>query len=123
MEDLRYAFRALWKDPGFTIPAAFALALSIGANSSVFTIVKSVLLNPLPMQRPEQLMAVYQVRPDGQKFPFNIPVLSGPARSQPRLSGYVRPGILECKPDRRSEPRTLAGRTCDRQLLHDAGCG
>jgi len=73
MEDLRYAFRALWKDPGFTIPAAFALALSIGANTSVFTVVKSVLLEPLPMKQPEQLMAVYQIRPDGEKFPFNIP--------------------------------------------------
>jgi predicted permease len=73
MEDLRYAFRALWKDPGFTIPATFALALSIGANTSVFSVLKSVLLDPLPMQRPEQLMAVHQIRPDGQKFPFNIP--------------------------------------------------
>src|SRR5215471_18474507 len=73
MADLRYALRALSKDPGFTIPAILALALSIGANTSVFTVVKSVLLEPLPMTRPEQLMAVYQIRPDGQKFPFNIP--------------------------------------------------
>jgi predicted permease len=73
MNDLRYAFRALWKDPGFTIPAVLALALSIGANTSVFTVIKSVLLEPLPMRRPEQLVAVYQVRPDGQKWPFNIP--------------------------------------------------
>src|SRR5215471_7205886 len=73
MEDFRCAFRALWKDPGFTIPAVLALALSIGANTSVFTVVKSVLLEPLPLRRPEQLVAVYQIRPDGQKFPFNIP--------------------------------------------------
>src|SRR5438045_317864 len=74
MNDLRYAFRALWKDPGFTIPAVLALALSIGANTSVFTVVKSVLLEPLPMKQPDQLMAVYQIRPDGQRFPFNIPI-------------------------------------------------
>src|SRR5436309_4810831 len=73
MNDLRYAFRALWKDPGFTIPAVAALALSIGANTSVFTVMKSVLLEPLAMRRPEQLVAVYQIRPDGQKWPFNIP--------------------------------------------------
>src|SRR5215472_5515747 len=73
MEDFRYAFRALWKDPGFTIPAVLALALSIGANTSVFTVVKSVLLEPLPMKQPGQLLAVYQIRPDGQQFPFNIP--------------------------------------------------
>ena len=51
-EDLRCAFRALWKDPGFAIPAILALALSIGANTSVFTVVKSVLLAPLKMRRP-----------------------------------------------------------------------
>src|SRR5215471_19461458 len=73
MADLRYALRALSKDPGFTIPAILALALSIGANTSVFTVVKSVLLEPLPMTQPEQLLAVYQIRPDGQQFPFNIP--------------------------------------------------
>ena len=73
MNHLRYAFRALWNDPGFTFPAALALALSIGANTSVFTVVKSVLLEPLALRGPEQLVAVYQIRPDGGKWPFNIP--------------------------------------------------
>src|SRR5262252_1235259 len=73
MQDLRFAFRALWKDPGFMVPAVLALALSIGANTSVFTVVKSVLIEPLPMKQPEQLLAVYQIRPDGEQFPFNIP--------------------------------------------------
>src|SRR5215469_11316386 len=73
MQDLRYALRALWKDPGFMVPAVLALALSIGANTSVFTVVKSVLIEPLPMKQPEQLLAVYQIRPDGEQFPFNIP--------------------------------------------------
>jgi putative ABC transport system permease protein len=73
MRDFLFAFRALWRDPGFSIPAVLALALSIGANTSVFTVVKSVLLEPLPMKQPEQLLAVYQIRPDGQQFPFNIP--------------------------------------------------
>src|SRR6516164_3582653 len=73
MRDFLFAFRALWKDPGFSIPAVLALALSIGANTSVFTVVKSVLLEPLPMTQPEQLLAIYQIRPDGQQFPFYIP--------------------------------------------------
>jgi putative ABC transport system permease protein len=71
-EDLRYAFRALWKDPGFTVPAVLALALSIGANTSVFTVVKSVLLAPLQLRRPEQLVSVSQIRPGGQQWPFNL---------------------------------------------------
>jgi putative ABC transport system permease protein len=72
-EDFRYAFRALWKDPGFTVPAVLALALSIGANTSVFTVMKSVLLEPLKLRRPEELVAVFQIRPGGQQWPFNIP--------------------------------------------------
>jgi putative ABC transport system permease protein len=72
-DDLRCAFRALWKDPGFTIPAVLALGFSIGANTSVFTVVKSVLLEPLPLRRPDELVAVFQIRPDGRQWPFNIP--------------------------------------------------
>src|SRR5947209_6988948 len=72
-EDLLYAFRALRKDPGFTVPAVLALALAIGANTSVFTVIKSVLIEPLRMERPEQLTEVYSLRPDGQRYPFNIP--------------------------------------------------
>src|SRR5262245_6702276 len=72
-EDLRCAFRALWKDPGFAVPAVLALGLSIGANTSVFTVVKSVLLEPLPLRRPDELVAVFQIRPDGRQWPFNIP--------------------------------------------------
>src|SRR5262252_5062355 len=73
MQDLRFAFRALWKDPGFTVPAVLALALSIGANTSVFTVVKSVLLAPLQMRHPEQLVSISQIRPNGQLWPFNLP--------------------------------------------------
>src|SRR5215472_16727076 len=73
MDNLRWAFRALSKDPGFTAPAILALGLSIAANTSVFTVVKSVLLEPLPMKQSERLVAIYQIRPDGQQFPFNIP--------------------------------------------------
>lgn len=72
-KDLRYAFRTLWRDPGFTIPAILALALSIGANTSVFTVVKSVLLEPLRVRRPSELAAVFSMRADGQQWPFNIP--------------------------------------------------
>ncbi|HJZ96403.1 MAG TPA: ABC transporter permease [Candidatus Solibacter sp.] len=72
-DDLRYAFRALWKDPGFTIPALLALALSIGANATVFTVVKSVLLDPLKLKRPEELVAIHSMRPDGQRYPFALP--------------------------------------------------
>jgi predicted permease len=69
---MRYAIRALARDPRFTIPAILALALAIGANASVFTVVHSVLLQPLPMRRSQELVSVVSVRPDGTRYPFNI---------------------------------------------------
>ena len=67
--DLRYAFRRLAQSPGFTATAVLSLALGIGANAAIFTLVNEVLLRELPYEDPDQLVEIYISEPE---FSYNI---------------------------------------------------
>ena len=57
-QDLRYAVRALRRQPGFTVVAVLTLAIGIGANTAIFSVIDATLLRALPFREPERLMSV-----------------------------------------------------------------
>src|ERR1051326_7715096 len=77
LQDLKYALRMLRKNPAFTTVAILTLAVGIGANSAIFSVVNSVLLRPLPYRQPRQLVRVYSEFPTMQlkKFWLSPPEL------------------------------------------------
>ena len=60
--DLRFAFRAFSRAPRFTVPALLALALGIGATSAIFSVVRGVMLKPLPYRDPDRIVSIWENR-------------------------------------------------------------
>lgn len=85
---LRYTFRTLAKSPAFTAVAVLSLALGIGANTAIFTLINALLLRDLPVRDPERLVQLRATRPDA-KVPFSNPMLREVERNQRVFTGLV----------------------------------
>src|SRR5438128_1825444 len=73
MNDLRFAFRQLLKNPGFTAVAVLTLALGIGANTAIFTVINALMLRSLPVREPEELVQVFMTGVRTRDYSFSYP--------------------------------------------------
>ncbi|HYU47451.1 MAG TPA: ABC transporter permease, partial [Terriglobales bacterium] len=86
MNDLKFSFRQLLKNPGFTAVAVLTLALGIGANTAIFSIINAVLLKPLPYREQEKLVTLWERNPQrGVEQEFVTPPNYADWREQSRV--------------------------------------
>ncbi|HYG08780.1 MAG TPA: ABC transporter permease [Pyrinomonadaceae bacterium] len=109
-QDIRYGFRMLWKSPGFTLVTVLALALGIGANTAIFSVVNTVLLRPLPYPNGERIVFIGEWSQQVPEMSVSYPnFLDWSAQQQTmeqiaafRSANYVLTGV--------GEPERLDGR-------------
>ena len=96
-QDLRYAARTLRKTPGFTLVAVLTLALGIGANSAIYSVIDAVLLKPLPFPDQEQLVQLWETEASPGNYPFTGPDYmdwQAQTRTLQGMSAFSNPQII-----------------------------
>jgi predicted permease len=114
-QDVRYGLRMLAKNPGFTAVAVLTLALGIGANSAIFSVVYGVLLRPLPYAKPSQIVGLWEVNAKGGRMNFADPNFEDIRSQNHSLQGVAEYGAWLESVSGGSEPT----RTMTATVSHD----
>ena len=121
MRDVRYAFRVLLRTPGFTAIAVIALALGIGANTAIFSVVSGVLLRPLPFPDPEQLVQINETFLPHGLGTASAPNLADWRAQSTSFDAMVGYSYVNKNLQAEGEPERVAGVAADRAMFRMAG--
>jgi predicted permease len=118
LQDLRYGARALIKNPGFTVVAVLTLALGVGANTAIFSVLRAVVLRDLPYREPDRIAVLWtrniqQNLPDGSSY-LNARDWKEHSKTFEQMAAYVRPEFTR---------ETLGGAQAERIEMGEVGPG
>ncbi len=105
----RYAFRTLRRQPTFTIVSILTLALGIGANTAIFSVIKTVVLNPLPYESPEKIAILWEVNPDGNQGPVSVPTFEDWKREAKTLESLAAYRHVDFSFKGQGDPQNVPG--------------
>jgi predicted permease len=87
LQDVHFGTRIFRKNPGFTLIAILTLALGIGANTAIFSLIDAVMLRHINVKQPGQLVELFHVHPNGDRIPLSFPMFQELARRQQAFTG------------------------------------